>query len=262
MRKAIFTIKIGTNPIWDLCIDSQIRYCNKYNIDYITIDQKQINWPFGPNPTANFYFEKLQAVSIFNTRKYDQVLYLDSDILITPEAINIFNEYPDPDLYYGFDENRTVGIQGPTMYGGTADIMDRDPYVIRTISNRNIYWMKNIYSKYIYFNMGVMLLGVNSVPWMFNVTQLLSVKDYPNIYDFNDQTYFNVLIQKYSKFKCMDYNFNRMHLGRRDHENERYKANFIHYAGPCLYGIEGEYTEQGKLNTVIKDYEYFFGART
>lgn len=256
----MYTILIGPRPHWELCAKTQQEYCKRYSIDYYIITKRAINFPFGPNPVANFYFEKLQVLSILH-KDYDQIVYLDGDILITPHARNIFELYPDNTFYYGFDESMDIGIEGDTLYGGRADIMDRDPYVTRVLDNidTKISWGKNLRGKYIYYNMGVMLFGIRNFDWIQNQEKFLSVKDYPNIYDFNDQTYFNTLIQKYAiPNTSIDYSFNRMHLGKRDDNNERYKADFIHYAGLCLYGIEGEYSDAKKLAAVKADYKKLY----
>lgn len=260
MRKAIFTIKIGNNPNWDLCIRSQHLYCSNSNIDYYVITNRHINWPYGPNDVANFYFEKLQVISLFSQNKYDQILYMDSDILVTPHARNIFDVYPKTDTYYGFDESMEVGVTGPTMFGTTADIMDRDPYV-ESVLPYLLHWNKNSRGKYVYYNMGVMLFGKDMINKFASHKNLLDLARIPRIYDFNDQTFFNAVIQQYKiPNESIDYEFNRMHLGLPDPENKRYEADFIHYAGPCLYGIYGEYSEEGKRAAVKKDYNYFYGS--
>ena len=43
-----------------------------------------------------------------------------------------------------------------------------------------------------------------------------------------------------------------MHLGKSDLNNERYKADFIHYAGPCQYG------NGNKPETMKMDYDQFY----
>ena len=261
MKKAIYTIKIGTNPNWDLCIKSQEAYAKKHNIDYIILTDRRVNWPYGPNPVANFYFEKLQVVSLFQLQKYDQILYMDSDILITPHARNIFEVYPKIDTYYGFDESMNVGITGPTMFGGVADIMDRDPYV-ESVLPYLLRWNKNSRKKYIYYNMGVMLMGKDMMQKFASYSNLIDLARIPRIYDFNDQTFFNAMIQHYNiPNEGIEHSFNRMHLGLPDVSNERYKADFIHYAGPCLYGIKGEYSEEGKRQAVITDYNHFYASQ-
>ncbi len=261
MKKAIFNLCIGgVRPHWQKCLQSQHAYCEKYGIQHFMSHQMSTAWPYGPNPTANFFFEKLQIRQLFS-QDFDQVLYLDADILITPDAKNIFEEYPDPGKYYGYDESQEVGIRGKTLYGEEEDVMDRDPYVKRVIENLNepFSWKKNERGKHVYYNMGVMLFGSESSGWIMDEEKLLSLKDCQHIYDFNDQTYFNALIQKYNiPNESLDHSFNRISLGADDPDNHRYKANFIHYAGPCLYGIEGKFTEEGKVNAVSKDYNYFY----
>ena len=47
----------------------------------------------------------------------------------------------------------------------------------------------------------------------------------------------------------------------RDLDNNRYQSNFIHYSGPCLYGIQEpyEFTEQDKVNAIHTDYKNLYG---
>lgn len=44
-----------------------------------------------------------------------------------------------------------------------------------------------------------------------------------------------------------------MHLGNKDENNERFKANFIHYAGPDVYG------NGNKNETMKNDYIKLYG---
>ena len=127
-KKALFNLVIGPpRKAWKACLQSQHDYCEKHNIDHIISTEMKVHWPYGPNPICNFFFEKLQMWPLL--QKYDQVLYLDADVLITPTARNIFEKYNRTDTYYGYDESQLIGVEGKTMFGTTADVMDRDPYV-------------------------------------------------------------------------------------------------------------------------------------
>jgi hypothetical protein len=60
----------------------------------------------------------------------------------------------------------------------------------------------------------------------------------------------NYLVAKNKvKFISLDRKYNWMNCGESDPQKKRFKANFIHYAGPCLYGgtkketIERDYRE-------------------
>ena len=48
------------------------------------------------------HLEKLEVLRLLKT--YDCVLYVDSDILVTPWASNIFEEFSDPTKFYIYNE--------------------------------------------------------------------------------------------------------------------------------------------------------------
>ena len=54
------------------------------------------------------------------------------------------------------------------------------------------------------------------------------------------------------RFESFDYRFNRMHLGKKDDLGERFKSNFIHYAGPDVYG------NGNKFETMMNDYKTLY----
>ena len=82
MKTAIFQILIGPSRNQEYCIDSVKKYCSKYNIDHFISTKCLINGP-------HIMFEKYQLFHLLQS-EYDRVLYLDADILITPNAKNIF----------------------------------------------------------------------------------------------------------------------------------------------------------------------------
>lgn len=262
MKTALFNISIGPErEHWKKCLKSQNLYCKKYGIDHYISYKPAINFRWARNWLENTFFEKYQCLYLFE-RGYDQVLYLDCDVLITPTATNIFKDYSDLDTFYAFEESHEVGIIGETLYGQKADIMDRDPYVNRVLSNNiDIVWKKNKHSKYEYYNAGVQLYGKNSIDHIKDREKFYSLRNLNNIYDFGDQTYVNTLLQKYNiKTQSIDYSYNRMSFQDRDLNNKRYEANFIHYSGPCLYNIEEplNFTEQDKINTILRDYSMLY----
>jgi hypothetical protein len=82
-----------------------------------------------------------------------------------------------------------------------------------------------------------------------------SVPKTPGMFDpFKDQTVINYLIVKNNiPFKSLDYSWNRMDFYTQDPTNQRYKANFIHYAG-LGYAPKGK-----KLALVKRDFEALYG---
>ena len=67
------------------------KYAERIGADFIHINRRKINY----NKTKNVnpvLFEKYQLYDIL--QNYDRALYIDSDVLITPNAPNIFDEVP------------------------------------------------------------------------------------------------------------------------------------------------------------------------
>lgn len=185
---------------------------------------------------VNFYFEKFYFVELLES--YERVLYVDADVLVTPNSQNIFELYNDDNYFYAYHENDNTST------------MDRDEF-IRPIIQYVKNWPTESNGKKTYFNAGVFLVSQKQKSFFKNF------RDVPNIegiLSFGDQTYLNYLVFKNEiPFKSLDYSFNRMHLGNKDNENLRYKSNFIHYAGPDVYG------DGNKLKTINNDYNNLYG---
>jgi len=228
IKTAIFQLNVNHPENYRLPMKSVANYCNKYGINHIVSDKIVVN-------RINFYFENLQAHIL--TEKFDRVLYLDADIIITPHAENIFDVYTEDDVFYAYDEaNKT-------------ETMDRDKYVEDTIRVTGINWPKNEKGCYRYFNAGVIILSKK--------TRLIPINEIPQaneIFSFGNQTILNYQLTKLNhKFQSIDYSWNRMHLGDPDLNKERFKANFIHYAGPVLYN-----NYESKLKNIEEDYRELY----
>lgn len=217
MKNIIVTMAIGNNPAFIYGIESMERYAARIGADFHVIRECKVNY-------RAIYFEKMQALEFFD-HGYDRVLFLDADILVSPNARNIFEVYPNMDTFYAFDEN---------TFPGNMD-MDREP-MLKAIP-RDFLWRLNSCDKWQYFNVGVMLFGKESSEFMkFSHT----VPDVPEMWIFPEQTAFNYLVQKLGvKFESIERSFNRFDAGIPDPNGERFKADFIHYAGPCKYGDPG-----------------------
>jgi len=227
MKTAIFQILIGPSRNQEYCIDSVKKYCSKYNIDHFISTKCLINGP-------HIMFEKYQLFHLLQS-EYERVLYLDADILITPNAKNIFEIYNDENKFYAYDEN------------DLSEHMDRDKYIFENDSS--IEWPKNNKNKKQYFNGGVMLFSKKMLNDFIKAFSFSDIPNWNDIYYFGDQTIINYWIAKNKiKFETIDHSFNRMDLGKMDEKNERFNSNFIHYAGPCKYG------NGNKQETIKKDY--------
>ena len=87
MKCAVVVVHCGIKLPTE-CRDSVLRYCDKYNLDPVFLNEPRIN-ANGPGNYPYGRFEKYQAREVLND--YDRVLLIDSDTLITNHAPNIFN---------------------------------------------------------------------------------------------------------------------------------------------------------------------------
>jgi lipopolysaccharide biosynthesis glycosyltransferase len=232
-RNLIYQVFIGKpNAGYETCLKSVRDYTDKYGIDYFIQTV--------PRTAIGAYFEKMFLVEKLG--QYDRVAYIDADILVTPHAQNIFEKYPNPNVFYAYDEN------------DVSEHMDRDPYVKELTPV--IPWPKNSRGKFVYFNTGVMIFSkplLNEFNKMFSFD---TIPKGPRVNYFAEQTYYNYWLQNsVIPFVSLDHSFNRMDLGLYDPRNVRYEANFIHYAGPCKYGAD-------KYVTMVEDYKNLYGKNS
>ena len=227
---AIFTVNIGDGSDYLPAMLSGQYYARKYDISYFVCEEPAIRFLYPP-------FEKYQCFRLFDMG-YDRVLILDRDILITPNAPNIFECYPETDTLYAFDENIP------------NEMMDRDPIVngIKT----GIDWPKNARGTYKYFNSGVVIIGKNFKDFIRGFRDLLET---PQMRKFPEQTSMNYMVfKKGIKFESLDYHWNKMHFGVPDMENKRYDSYFIHYAGQMRF-----IPQEDKAQTMRRDFVHFYG---
>ena len=264
MRWALFNLYLGhKREHWELCLETQKRYCEKHNIDHYISKEYKLTDNYFPDSLKN-YFEKLQFLDLFD-EGYDQVLLADCDIIITPHADNIFQRYSDVKKIYAFDENYESKLNIINPFGKVSDIMDRDLYIDIVLNNceEELNWKRNKHNKYQYFNTGVMVFGRESVKQFSKLKGNDSLSKVKEIFSFfSEQTYYNAFIQKYNiPVDTIDFSFNRMSILDRDLDKYRYKANFIHYSGPCIYSLEEKETWSYENNKKIisTDYKNLYG---
>ncbi|CAM4281833.1 glycosyltransferase [Pseudoalteromonas byunsanensis] len=212
MKKAIFTLAIGDNPMYQAAILSFKHYAQKVGADLIISDQ--LHYPIKiENPKYNAspaWTEKLRIGELL--KEYDRVLYVDADVLITPHARDIFELYPDMKTAYWFDE----GV-----------IQEREDDVAQVCEALGeVDWPRNN-NRPVYYNAGIILTS-NECP-LFQQTQLSDLQQVCNSITHYDQSYFNYTLHKHGiAHQSFDRAFNRMDMFGHD---GYLKADFIHYAG-------------------------------
>ena len=214
MKKAIFTLAIGDeNPMYQGALLSFQHYADKVGADLIV--SKEFHYPINienPQHTSSpAWTEKLYIKELL--KEYDRVLYVDADIIITPDAENIFETYTDLETLYLFNEGQHLERQ---------PVIDKITNIMGPLDN----WpQKN--NRPVYYNLGCMLIS-KECP-LFDIATLSDLQKLCNHIKYYEQTYVNYLIHR-DGLKHVDIspNFNRLDvLGKEGYQ----QASFIHYAG-------------------------------
>jgi hypothetical protein len=230
IKTAIFTVNIGDDSDYFPAMLSAQFYAKKYNISYFACEEPTIRFLYPP-------FEKHQGFRLFNMG-YDRILLLDRDILITPNAPNIFECCPDMDTLYAFDENFP------------NEMMNRD-HIVNGIKE-GIDWPKNERGMYKYFNSGVVIISKNYKDFIKGARDL---PETPQMRKFPEQTSMNYMaFKKGIKFANLSWHWNKMDFGEPDPQNKRYEAYFIHYAGDMAFT-----PQESKGQTIRRDFIHFYG---
>ncbi|KZN40239.1 glycosyltransferase [Pseudoalteromonas luteoviolacea] len=212
MKKAIFTLAIGDNPMYQAAIHSFRHYAEKVGADLVVADsltfKVHIDSPkFGANPA---WAEKLRIGQLLN--EYDRVLYLDADILVHPDTPDIFQKYDDLDAIYMLNEGATCSREvEKSLIENTLGKIDWP-----TFNNKPVY-----------YNVGVILASKGCR--LFEFATLSKLQQVCNEVRFYEQTLFNyALFGNQLKHQSLSEDFNRMDMfGKQDY----CRAGFIHYAG-------------------------------
>ena len=91
--------RVSVGEYWKHSTTFAKAYCERYGIDYkfeFLSEEEYKPWAFGVET-----FDKYRAIQFLN--EYDQVLYVDTDVIIHENADNIFEEFKDSGLVGYFD---------------------------------------------------------------------------------------------------------------------------------------------------------------
>jgi lipopolysaccharide biosynthesis glycosyltransferase len=228
MKAIIAVLTLGNTSRYEFCLKAIREYAGRYGLPIHYITERRVNF-------FNFNFEKYQCLDLLG--EYDRVLYMDADVMPTPTAGDIFADYPNEDYLYAYHEN------------DFTEHMDRDPWIAAFAPDFE--WP--LYNgKQQYFNAGIALYSKRHA----NLMQLMRQMSFSYTtfsIDPSDQTTINAAVAKYKvPFQSLPHSYNRMDLGKPDPNNERLKAHFIHYAGPCQYG------NGNKEDTMRVDYQALY----
>jgi len=199
MKKAIITL--ANDKIKDISAISHPmlkNYASKVKADFVVISDFKIN-------LGSFHWEKFQCYGLLD--KYKRILILDSDIIIVPDAPNLFDVVP---------ENR-IGVILEDKYSRKKDRRMRIKNCQKQLGD--IGWRKD------YLNSGVFVCSR-----MHKKIFTLNPKNYYQGLGYDDvQIGYN--IKKYGfKIFELSYKFNHMSMFSEIGKN-RFFSYIVHYAG-------------------------------
>jgi len=224
----ISIVSIGRDEYLKYCLPTVEKYCQEHNCDLQLI--KEPAYGFQTRNGYNYKtFEKNQVYNISD--KYTQVLRLDSDVIITPNCPDIFEEYKDVDFGCVFED---VGSRKGHRQNQ-----------LKMISNT----LGKIDNNTRYFNSGVVLYNTKH-------KELFKLPDNPkdiyniNLGSFKEQSYLNWQVAN-AKINVTPLSFKFNHLSMFSEPwsgADKKESYIIHYAG-------GQATKAQKMKN---DFKYFY----
>lgn len=211
-RNAVVVIAIGPSPEWVVSRPSIVAYCKKYNLALEVITEAKYGIPPFDSFSEINLFEKNQVYDLFD--KYDRILRLDYDLLITPSCPNLFDIVPE-------------GMIGG-VYEDIGIIKERRKVDIMRIQAAlgELDWRVG------YMNVGVVVASKQHRE-IFNtsIEEINRVQAIPYI-EMPEQAYLNYMIHKLN-FNVWELYYRFNHIGY--FITNRFDSHVIHYAGSKVY---------------------------
>jgi hypothetical protein len=210
MNRAIVTISCGDfyRQMTAISHPTVEAYAERIGAEFIVWDD------YGGH--AMPHYKKLELGGLL--RQYERVLYIDTDILVRPDAPDIFAIVPEDSL---------GALEEGQYY---ADRKEWTLHYMSSIGYEPRDWDGR------YFNAGVLVLS--------QVHRDLFVQPPVEVDNFREQTYLNVLFaMKHTKIFELPYRFNRVYCMDWFYGEQRFDSYFLHYAGINLLLPESEQLE-------------------
>lgn len=211
--RALYTIAIGRDPSFRYTLSAMRDYARKVGAEFVLCSE--LDSSRGLPPTFRVgkraLVEKLQVGRLLE--RYERVLYMDADVLVSPTAPDIFEAHPDVAAAYMFEEGAIQPCEG---------YIQQLEAELGVVPN----WPR-VGEHRAYYNSGVMLLGgaANFFPHVVE-HELHRAMGFGLL----EQTYFNLLIARHGiAVQCLDAKWNWMNCSGGG--LQRRFAHFIHYAG-------------------------------
>lgn len=242
MKRLIYQVYVGGKKfkLYDACIDSVKKYCEKYDIDHVVQTQPILRIKpdiFSTNRSQESYmkyggylpiYEKENAFSYF--KDYDQIAIVDADIFIKDSAPNIFKEISNTDYDFAAMCEREAPIQ--QWYKHKLINYTKMQYSTLT----DVDWKWNDAGAE-FFNMGLMVMNKSFEKYLKGQTpqQFLNRYEFKRFVDgegawkwSTDQTLLNWWIKKEKiKTKHLDWRYNSLYTAID--ESKIRDAHFVHF---------------------------------
>lgn len=232
-KNAIVVIAIGKSKKWDICKKTVNNYCKKHNLLLEVITKKKYNIKKFESINNFNIFEKNQVYELFD--KYDRILRLDWDLIITPDCPNLFEIVPKDEIGVLLED---VGTRK----------MDRRKRILRIQQSLgDIGWKEG------YINTGVVLASKMHREIFLTTIDDMETMEKVNLKLSKEQNFFNFSVRK-AGFKIfpLDFKFNHTSVYSEPWNGcySKFKSFIIHYAGKI-----------NALELMVIDYNYIFFNR-
>jgi len=218
MRTAVtsMSIGVGSRPMRNLTYPAMMDYADRIGADFVNI-----NAGFGKLFQGNVYFEKLQLINLLE--HYDRIIYLDTDIIVSPDCPSLLELVPEDHL----------GAFIASRYSNVHNQANIE--IQRTLGT--ISWRREQRDTQIFesFNAGVLILSKQLLP---ELRQVLPAAETWSRYEgpidpralMAEQPVWNYTLQKF-QIPITDLGLRFNHTNARGSSNDRFSSHIIHYAG-------------------------------
>ena len=212
-NKAVVVVNIGRVHRWGICMPSVEAYCEKYDLDLHVITE--VKYQIQALPDYNYLtFEKNQVYDCFE--KYDRILRLDSDALITPHCPNVFDIVPEDAIGAVFED---VGSRAPHRRMNIKKVQEE---------LGDVNWRKN------YFNSGVIVIS-RCHRDLFRLTDGdIALIQSKHLGEMKEQTFLNWRVRQQNiPVHELDFRFNHMSMFSEEWNGrpDPLESYILHYAG-------------------------------
>ena len=226
--RAIVTVNLGNDPSYRYGLASQRKYAAKCGAEYIVVDEPIIELASIRTIQHQAWLQKLAVFQLLS--EFEVILFLDADIIVTPQAQDIFEEYGS-----GLD---ALALYDESHLGRSRPLSEAAGLLNGSKIDLNV----------AYYNLGVFLVGRDS--GLSERVCLETVeKFFLHTVLYPEQTYISYLIlQNRIQVTPLPRSYNFMEESQNVMDvTERYKQNFIHYAGQSHRAGRGQ-----KRSTVMR----------